>query len=504
MSWYRTGTVTVTNGNATVVGSGTAWSGTVDPGWVFLGPDGITYEVESVSSDTSITLATNYAGSTLVGASYATYPTQGLTRALTTSVAELISSYTALTDSITTDDAGALVVGDTDYEGMWPDVTAATRIHRAWGRMFIGDAADATGNRTGTQGGKVPTGTEGANWAIRDGQFVSFAQQGNMAVVGFSRSEDVDPTENTSSIGVSGFAIGNNATKAVWGLYGDVQFEAGTYGYGLELAVKNKEGVNRTTTPYFATTGTYGIWLPAGGDATYGGAPTHPSNTAILIGSNSSTWNRGIVFLEDGLTRSSGFATAMHLAEKHRIVWATNGNHEGFAIRSDVDSASSDVSLTASNSSITLGGVGGATMLRVSHASSGVNYGTFSNAAAGNYPTWRSAGADTDIGWFYVAKGTAPHRFCAQNSVSYEEFRVGGINAAPVNYLHAYGTDSGAGYAVLSAGGTDSTVDVWLKPKGVNGRVRLGPYASSSDVAITGTMEVRDTSGVLRLVAIVG
>ena len=69
MSWYRTGTVTVTNGSDTVTGSGTAWSGTVDPGWVFLGPDGITYEVESVSSDTAITLATNYGGSSLSGAS---------------------------------------------------------------------------------------------------------------------------------------------------------------------------------------------------------------------------------------------------------------------------------------------------------------------------------------------------------------------------------------------------------------------------------------------------
>ena len=504
MSWYRTGTVTVTNGSDTVTGSGTAWSGTVDPGWVFLGPDGITYEVESVSSDTAITLATNYGGSSLSGASYALYPTQGLTRALTTSVAELISSYTGLTDSITTDDAGALVVGDTDYEGMWPDVTAATRIHRAWGRMFIGDAADATGNRTGTQGGKVPTGTEGANWAIRDGQFVSFAQQGNMAVVGFSRSEDVDPTENTSSIGVSGFAIGNNATKAVWGLYGDVQFEAGTYGYGLELAVKNKEGVNRTTTPYFATTGTYGIWLPAGGDATYGGAPTHPSNTAILIGSNSSTWNRGIVFLEDGLTRSSGFATAIHFAEKHRLVWATNGNHEGFAIRSDVDAAASDVSITASNNAIKMAGVGGATILRFDHEASAVNYATFSSAATGNYPTWEAVGTDTNVGFFHIAQGTAPHRFCSQGTISNEDFRIGGINSAPVNFLHAYGTNAAVGYAVLAAAGADSHIDIALTPKGANGRVRLGPYASSSDVAITGTMEVRDTSGVLRLVAVVG
>lgn len=96
MGWYRTGTVSVTNGDATITGSGTAWAANVDQAWAFLGPDGAVYEILSVVSDTEIQLATNYAGSTDTGEAYAMFPTQGLVRALTTQVLALIGDYSAV------------------------------------------------------------------------------------------------------------------------------------------------------------------------------------------------------------------------------------------------------------------------------------------------------------------------------------------------------------------------------------------------------------------------
>ena len=77
MGAYRTGTVTVTSGSRTVTGSGTLWAVTVSPGDEFTIcdanalPTGGRYEVETVNSNTSITLVQNYQGSTASGLAYA-------------------------------------------------------------------------------------------------------------------------------------------------------------------------------------------------------------------------------------------------------------------------------------------------------------------------------------------------------------------------------------------------------------------------------------------------
>lgn len=74
---YGTGTISVTNGSATVTGSGTAWetAGIKAGDFIALGADetdpaATWYEVESVDSETQITLTENYAGSTSSGEAY--------------------------------------------------------------------------------------------------------------------------------------------------------------------------------------------------------------------------------------------------------------------------------------------------------------------------------------------------------------------------------------------------------------------------------------------------
>ena len=71
-AWYRVGTVNVTNGNPSVTGVLTAWISQVKAGDEFVGPDGITYEVAAdPTSNTALTLATNYLGATASGQAYA-------------------------------------------------------------------------------------------------------------------------------------------------------------------------------------------------------------------------------------------------------------------------------------------------------------------------------------------------------------------------------------------------------------------------------------------------
>lgn len=65
-SLLTAGTATATNGSATVTGSGTVWASTVRPGMLiaFGSPYSDWYQVTEVASDTSLTIHTNYTGTT--------------------------------------------------------------------------------------------------------------------------------------------------------------------------------------------------------------------------------------------------------------------------------------------------------------------------------------------------------------------------------------------------------------------------------------------------------
>lgn len=107
MAWYRAGTVSVTNGSATVTGSGTSFVASVVEGEGFLGPDGRVYEIAAVVSATQLTLAAAYTGSTASGQGYAILPTQSALADLAAEAAQLVSSFAAVRDG-----AGQGLFGD--------------------------------------------------------------------------------------------------------------------------------------------------------------------------------------------------------------------------------------------------------------------------------------------------------------------------------------------------------------------------------------------------------
>ncbi len=71
---YSTGTVTVTSGDATITGADGASFTDALVGSLFVSADGVWYTVLSVTDATHLELTTNYAGGTLAGQSYNTYP----------------------------------------------------------------------------------------------------------------------------------------------------------------------------------------------------------------------------------------------------------------------------------------------------------------------------------------------------------------------------------------------------------------------------------------------
>lgn len=282
--------------------------------------------------------------------------------------------------------------------GFWAD-QEPTSISRAGGRWFVGAACNATGNRLGQQNTWLNTDTDGAAWAVRDSQFCSMASTGLIAVSGFSRSGDqVDvPTE---CIGISGFVVNNKAGGAAWALYADVQHESGAgWSAGLEIAAKNK-GSNLTSTPYAIANGVKGLWLAAGGDNAYGGAPANPSDTAITVLKNDHTWNKGVIFIKDALTGcdgNTGTAVAIEMAKGHMVRWLGPTGIQGLTIRSDVSVKGNDIQLIANDAGWSvLGGSGTKTLFSVD-GSGTPTFGTYTIGAvvANGYITVKDVAGNT-------------------------------------------------------------------------------------------------------------
>lgn len=178
---YSTGTVTVTNGSATVTGSGTAWVGVVRAGWLIKLPDGQHYTVATVDSATQITLADNYQGSNASGAAYRAVPTGGVSLDLQSSIDTLISDYQDVADNAGTGkfadgtNAEPSLRGETDQDTGWnfpgvsntlDGVLGGTRYLRMNSSAFdldlpvTGDAVQAAVDDA-TSGRLIRTGTVG-------------------------------------------------------------------------------------------------------------------------------------------------------------------------------------------------------------------------------------------------------------------------------------------------------------------------------------------------------
>jgi hypothetical protein len=77
MTWYKTGTVAVTQGSNAVIGTSTSFIANSRVGDAFRGPDGEWYEVTNIASDTALSIAPAYQGATFAAGGYSLAPMQG-------------------------------------------------------------------------------------------------------------------------------------------------------------------------------------------------------------------------------------------------------------------------------------------------------------------------------------------------------------------------------------------------------------------------------------------
>lgn len=77
MTWYKSGTVSVTSGSNAVIGTGTSFIANSRVGDAFRGPDGGWYEVTNIASATALSIAPNYQGASVATGGYSLAPMQG-------------------------------------------------------------------------------------------------------------------------------------------------------------------------------------------------------------------------------------------------------------------------------------------------------------------------------------------------------------------------------------------------------------------------------------------
>ena len=106
-TWYRTGTVAVTNGSPDVVGTSTLFLSQASVGDVFIGPDLALYEITAITDDTHLAIkklngTAAYNGSTLSAQVYAIIRnfTSTLPAELASDLAALVAKYHATMDEM--------------------------------------------------------------------------------------------------------------------------------------------------------------------------------------------------------------------------------------------------------------------------------------------------------------------------------------------------------------------------------------------------------------------
>lgn len=144
MAWYKTGKVTVTQGQTSVTGTGTKFASNARVGDGFTGPDGRWYEVINIASETVLGIFPAYIGDTVSGStSYTIAPIQGYNketadrlRKITDSISDIeqdvaAAQQAAMEASASADVANSASTGATASASAAADSATASETSRA-------------------------------------------------------------------------------------------------------------------------------------------------------------------------------------------------------------------------------------------------------------------------------------------------------------------------------------------------------------------------------------
>ena len=159
--------------------------------------------------------------------------------------------------------------------------------------------------------------------------------------------------------------------------------------------------------------------------------------------------------------------------------------------------ANSGAIQTASAVPIQFGTNNGVEQFRVAHTASAVNYVQVTGSSTGNRVQIRAEGSDGNIGINYFVKGSDRHNFLTNGVV---QFSVNNTTSA-VNRIDVTGSVAGSAPRFETVG-TDTNIDLTLTPKGT-GNVRFGTYTADMTLIVQGYIEVKDSGGTIRKLAVI-
>jgi len=138
-----------------------------------------------------------------------------------------------------------------------------------------------------------------------------------------------------------------------------------------------------------------------------------------------------------------------------------------------------------------------AEQVRIGNVASAVNYIQLVGAPTGSSPVISAQGSDSNIQIQLQAKGTGLVRFTTGGGLqAYVSDTVSAVN------YHQF-TGSTTGNAVVhSVAGSDTNIDLAFTPKGT-GNVRFGTYTANMALTIQGYVEIKDSGGTVRRLAVI-
>ncbi|MCP6695845.1 phage tail protein [Pseudomonas donghuensis] len=168
MAWYKAGTVALTIGQSTVIGTGTDFAANARVGDAFRGPDGRWYEVTNIASATVLSIFPAYQSGSTTGATYSITPVNGYPKDLTDQVKQVIQQWGSTL-------AGLAAVSTEDVVPVAKGGTGGTS--QSEGRQGLGLKSAAVADVVGivSQSGGVSTGAIIERGSNGNGEYIKFA-----------------------------------------------------------------------------------------------------------------------------------------------------------------------------------------------------------------------------------------------------------------------------------------------------------------------------------------
>ncbi len=442
MAWYKTGTVSITNGSPLVTGFGTSWvdAGILNSGDILLAPDGKEYEVLSIQSNTGLTLSTNYLGTTATGASYSLIPIGLLPSSLALQVKSTLSTANTALSSTIRYDINSMGLTSVQQQNARTNIAALGASDVGNGYSLVSVAGNANVTLSASQGNSAIielTGTLTGNISVitsvvQRSYLVKNSTTGafTLTFIGSSGSGVVVPQGSTLRIACDGtnmFDTGAIANISGGTIAGITSLQASNLGIG---SVGLSYDAGRLRTNAIRVTGTY-TFMPPVSVVNYEAIRFYntPDQTGQNTGSFSIVWNSATQLQIASYTYGTGI-TATSIALQSRTLFGTTTD----------DGVSSAQGVSASFGTISAGTPGPSTMGSNTVLRAGVSGGAGIGGMISDINTAVDTGIPVNQGTFggaliFVASRNTSNGLSTDCAVYIIHFYYDGNNTPTAVYL---------------------------------------------------------------------